>query len=228
MHRPGSLLLLVSLAACGADEHVPPGSPDAALPVDAVPPDAAPALAFVAGPTLTMAPNPEVPLAGRLELATSRPTRVMITIDRPGGTFAVQLDDLASEHVLPVLGFRPDTTHAVTVTVTAADGESLAAAPFEVVTAPLPAGFPTFTVGTVTPGAMEPGVTIFPADRYLVILDEDGQVTWYADTTQFPGDVQRTPEGTLLFLLANRRGAVEMDMLGTVIRRWHPSNRSIG
>jgi hypothetical protein len=94
------LVLAGALAACGDNGSA---APDAALP-DAAP-DAAVPLAFVTGPTFTLAPNPSTPLAGRLELSTNRPTRVSLAISDADRAFTVELGARSAAHVAPVLGF---------------------------------------------------------------------------------------------------------------------------
>src|SRR6185436_399183 len=223
------LAAAVAFGACG-DNGSGPGTPDGAL-FDAAP-DAAVPLAFVSGPTFTLAPNPSTPLAGRLELATNRPTRVALAISDPDRAFTVdlgaQLGARATAHVAPVLGFRPATAHLLTVTVTDDSGEVLTAPPIAVTTAALPAGFPTFTANRLAPAQIEPGVTLTAQSRYAMAIDDAGKVVWYSNLGEGMEDVRRLGNGHLLINLGNHIAAVEIDVLGNELRRWHAARSTPG
>jgi hypothetical protein len=217
------LVLAGALAACGDNGSA---APDAALP-DAAP-DAAVPLAFVTGPTFTLAPNPSTPLAGRLELSTNRPTRVSLAISDADRAFTVELGARSAAHVAPVLGFRPGTAHLLAVTVTDDAGGVLAAPPIAVTTAALPAGFPTFTANRIAPAQIEPGVTLTGASSYVMAIDDAGRVVWFTDLGEGAEDVRRLDDGNLLINLSNHIVAVEIDVLGNELRRWHAARSSSG
>jgi len=67
---------------------------------------------------------------------------------------------------------------------------------------------------------METGVTLFPSRGVLVIVDDTGEVVWYHERRGV-GDSRRISNRNLLFLTGG--DAVEMDMLGNVVQKWHPS-----
>jgi arylsulfate sulfotransferase len=213
-----------ALAACGDNGAGP--APDAALP-DAAP-DAAVALAFVTGPTFTLAPNPSTPLAGRLELSTNRPTRVALAISDADRAFTVELGARGAAHVAPVLGLRPATAHLLAVTVTDDAGEVLAAPPIAITTAALPAGFPTFTANRIAPAQIEPGVTLTGAGSYAMAIDDAGRVVWFTDLGEGAEDVRRLDDGNLLINLSNHITAVEIDVFGSELRRWHAARSTQG
>ncbi|MBW1769221.1 MAG: aryl-sulfate sulfotransferase, partial [Deltaproteobacteria bacterium] len=100
----------------------------------------------------------------------------------------------------------------------------------EVTTEPLPQDFPVISV-TSTPELMEPGVTLFEAAGYLVAVNETGEVVWYHRiqffNPSFDRDVRRMSNGNLLLLLA-RRKMLELDMLGNIVRIWHPAGSTNG
>lgn len=182
-------------------------------------------------PTLIMAPNGHTPLTGLLELATSDLSRVSITLNDGSEQNTISFDDPNTEHSLAVLGFKPDRDYIVTVLILDIDG-SLLIDPvvFQVVTNPLPEGFPEINV-TSTPHLMEPGVTLFEAGNYLIAVDEQGEVCWY-HFIQFPSgsldrDVRRMKNGNFLLMLARFR-IVEIDMLGNTVNLWHPSGSTDG
>src|SRR5687767_14157308 len=122
--------ILIALA-CACGDNVPRTPSDAQIAPDS---DAAIPLAFVTPPTLVMNPSGAAPLAGRLSLATTRPTRVQIAIADVNRMFTIDPPGLAADHTLPVLGFRPGNAHVVTVTVTDEHGESLVAPAIDVTT----------------------------------------------------------------------------------------------
>jgi arylsulfate sulfotransferase len=221
-------VLLAALCGCGDNHAGPADAPPA--PVDA-PADAAP-LAFTRGPIFTLAPNASTPLAGQLALATNRPTRVALTLRDPERTQVIDParvgDGLAAEHTVPVLGFRPATTHTLAITVTDAAGESLAASDLEVTTAALPADFPVFTTHRIAPDQTEPGVTLTGLTHYVMAIDDTAHVVWFSDRGEGAEDVRRLANGHLLINLSNHIVSVEIDFLGNEIRRWHAASSTPG
>jgi len=182
-------------------------------------------------PTLIMAPNASTPLAGLLELETSGLSRVSITVSDGIDQSTIDFEEFNSFHSLPVLGFKPDRAYLVTVRVLDIDGiDLIEPVVFDVVTDPLPEGFPEFSV-TSTPELMEPGVTLFEAAGYLIAVNEIGEVVWYHDIQFFvpflDRDVRRMNNGNLLLLLP-RDKIVELDMLGNTVNLWHSSGSSDG
>src|SRR5262245_36590774 len=117
------------------------------------------AVSILTGPTLTRASG--APLAGLLQLSTDLPTRVSVAVRDGSNTWQRTFFDYATNHSLPLLGFKPGRTNAVTVTVydaarnSAAGAESLA-----FVTSKLPSSVPHPTVLKSDPSRMEPGYTL--------------------------------------------------------------------
>lgn len=208
---------------CGDDLEV---ARDAAIDTDAAVDAPALPLAFVDGPTISLASA--APLTAQLTLTTSRPTRVSIAITDAERSFTITRPALGTAHTLPVLGFRADTVHAVVVTATAEDGEAITAAALEVVTAPLPAGFPVFTTDRVVPAQIEPGLTLTGIRSYVVAVDDLGTVVWFVDTGRGPSDIRQLPSGNLLVSYRDLTGGAEIDVSGNVLRQWHTSNTSAG
>ena len=62
----------------------------------------------ISGPTLTMNPNGNTPLAGVLELETDVPVRVVLTVSEGGDAHQIGFPDAAQQHHLPVLGLKPE------------------------------------------------------------------------------------------------------------------------
>lgn len=182
-------------------------------------------------PTLIMAPNAGTPLAGLLELQTSDLSRVLLTVSDGSDEWSKDFEEFNSKHSLPVLGFKPDTAHTVTVRVLDIDGiDLIEPVVFDVFTDPLPEGFPEISVTSI-PELMEPGVTLFEAAGYLIAVNEIGEVVWYHRIPFFAPfldrDVRRMNNGNLLLLLP-RDKIVELDMLGNIVNLWHASGSSDG
>jgi hypothetical protein len=223
-HRGAALAAVLStlLLGCGDNRAL---TPDAAMTSDAAP-DAAVPLAFVDGPTITLAPL--APLTGKLVVSTNRPTRVNVAVTDPNRSFTIDLPELAAEHTLPVLGLRAATVHAVTVTVTDEAGELLTAAPLEVTTDALPADFPAYTIDRLVPAQIEPGLTLLGLRSYVFAIDEDGEVVFYFTTPREPVDLRRLPNGHFLMSYRDMIGAGEIDVFGNEVRSWYPANTSAG
>ena len=79
---------------------------------------------------------------------------------------------------------------------------------------------------------MEPGVTVLSLIRWsgvkpdakwgaLVAYDAEGDVVWYYKGAEFLDEARLLPNGHLLTLYSDEGQMLEMDMLGTIVRRWH-------
>jgi len=177
-------------------------------------------------PVFIMAPNPSTPLAGLLELGTSGLSRVSVVVSDGIDEVNKDFEEFNTDHSLTVLGFKPERNYTVTVRVSDLEGtELIEPVVFEVSTGPLPEDFPVISV-TSTPELMEPGVTLFEAGGFLIIVNDIGEVVWYHRIQFFAPnldrDVRRMNNGNLLLLLPRFR-IVELDMLGNPVSIWHPS-----
>lgn len=208
------LLGTPALAAQGFEK--PPTVPDT------VPP------AFVVFPSLVPNANPGAPLAARIFLETDELSCVEIAI-KDGQRAWTQLAEprFRRNHVVPVLGVRPDRDHSILVTVIdAAGNKRFHPVPLDFNTPPLPPDFPDLHVLTSQPDRMEPGVTLMNItrsrfdDAYLVIVDREGEIIWYFQTPDFTGDARRISSGNFLYL-HGRYGIVELDMFGDKVNEWH-------
>jgi len=198
---------------------------------------------FTSEPLLTMAPNPNTPLAGLLEFETDEPTSVSIVITETTGTNSsftrglfdsstIEFNGLSTEHSLPLLGFTPDTSFTLQITISDAFGNQTQFAQQLLINiAPLPEDFPPIEV-TSNPEKMEPGVTLFDVagnganssfGRAIIAVNESGEVIWYHKPPGGVSDVRMLPNGNLLFINDPqvRTEILEMDMLGNTINRWH-------
>ena len=143
--------------------------------------------------------------------------------------------DLATEHSVAVLGFRPDRGHVVEVSARDEAGNTSASTSLDFETQPLPGDFPSIKLAVSRPEQMEPGVTLFALMRWpdeaaeeddfglVLAVDEEGEVVWYRRTNHIFEDPHRISTGNMVQLVGQNR-IQETDMLGNVVAEWHASN----
>lgn len=191
---------------------------------------AAPALTILSGPFFTQATN--APLAGTLSLTTDDDSRVSISVSDGTSTWRRNFYDYGAAHAVPLLGFRPDRTNVITVTVfDKLRNSATAPAPLVFTTAPLPADFPTSVLLTNQPDKMEPGFTLFrivnrnTKRAYVTVIDNSATVVWYS-TIPTTSDVRQLANGDLFIPLVTN--FVEINMLGNPVNSWNvPTNLTI-
>jgi hypothetical protein len=192
------------------------------------------ALTVVSGPSFSPAAN--APLAGVLAVSTDTDSQVSVSVSDGIGTWQRDFFDYGTNHSLTLLGFKPNRTNQITVTVQDKYRNTFTSTnlpPF--VTAPLPADMPTITLLTNNPAQMEPGYTLFRVQNnttlgaYVIIVDNSGQVVWYGvASTQgggfgpipTPTDVQQLTNGNLFFPETDQAGFAEANMLGQTVMTW--------
>ncbi len=229
LHLRHLLILLgmaFAVAACHEENHTPSGGSEG---TGSDLSSEAPTITF--GPVFTLAPNPNTPLAGLLELATDELTTVEVSIINGVNNQIILFQDFGINHSLPVLGFRPGHNYTIQVKVIDQTGaETTHGENIFVTTAPLPKDFPPIHVES-TPENMEPGVTMFNVGgnganssfgTAIVIIDEVGEVVWYHRPGSGVSDVRRLSNGNIIFINTNTRANVtEIDMLGNITNEWH-------
>jgi arylsulfate sulfotransferase len=171
----------------------------------------------ISSPILTMDPKNATPLAGVVEFETDVPVQASLTISNGGESRTVTFP-AATVHYLPVLGLKPDRTYNVDVELIP-DG---LVASLQATTGPLPADFPTIVTTVSNPALMEPGYTFIncmtrertdPRPLYTVVVDNMGEVVWYASRCMVA--VKVLPTGKILrrFTNAGVESARESDFL---------------
>ena len=101
------------------------------------------AVTILSGPSFTPATN--APLAGLLQLTTDVDSRISVLVSDGTGIWERDFYDYATTHSVPLLGFKPDQTNQILVTVYDKDRNAYTAPQLlTFVTAPLPANFPTY------------------------------------------------------------------------------------
>jgi hypothetical protein len=163
-----------------------------------------------------------------LNLATDVDSRVGILVDDGHETREHYFFDYGTTHSLPLLGFKPDRTNVITLTVFDRQRNAITAdQPIIFVTDPLPNDFPDLLLLQTDPAAMEPGYSLFivnvfgapgsTSQYYAVIVDAFGQVVWY--NTPPPGFDIRQLKNADLFVTSSTN-FVEFNLLGQTIESW--------
>lgn len=164
-------------------------------------------------------------------MTTDVNSRISVLIS--DGTNAWERDfyDYATTHSVPLLGFKPNQTNLIQITVLDKERNAFIAPQLlRFVTAPLPTNFPTANVLTCQPSMMEPGYMLFIVGRtsvtstYLTVMDNFGNVVWYGkDPAPGPVDVRQIADGDLFLQEAGTgNNFIEMNMLGQIVRTWLP------
>jgi arylsulfate sulfotransferase len=179
------------------------------------------ALTVTNGPFLLQ--TNKAPLACKLLLSTDVDSRVSVQIVAGSESWRKDFYDYSTTHSLILPGFKPNRTNVVTVTLHDRYRNLLTLpTPLTFQTTPLPSDFPPITLRTNQPARMEPGYTLFRAQNngskaYMIIVNNQGQVVWYSDTSSNV-DVRQRPNGNLFFF--NALTFFEMNLFGEVVATW--------
>ena len=180
------------------------------------------AVTILSGPSFTRATN--APLAGVLQLATDVETRVSVSVSDGTNVWQRRFYDYATTHSVPLLGFKPNRTNEITVTVyDRYQNPVTAAQPLVFITNPLPSNFPNIVLLQSQPDRMEPGYTLFNVMMknstywYVAIVDSSGEVVWYNGAPS-TADVRRLDNGDLFMPWTTN--FVEMNLLGQIVNSW--------
>jgi hypothetical protein len=183
--------------------------------------------------SLQLIPNAMNPLSVTVTFSTDEPARWVLEIeDTISGRLRTVTPDLplATEHAVPVLGLRPAREHVLRLSAVDAAGNVGEAEPLLFETAPLPDDFPPLTYLGGDPAKMEPGFTLFNILNWsdvlnwglLLIVDSRGEVVWYHRANQTLVEALRTRDGTILAVIGEYNGIIEVDMLGNLLHAFLP------
>jgi arylsulfate sulfotransferase len=187
------------------------------------------AVTILSGPSFTPATN--APLTGLLQLTTDVDSRISVLVSDGTGIREKDFYDYTTNHSMPLLGFRPNQTNQILVTVYDKErNASTAPQLLAFVTAPLPADFPVYTVLTNEPDMMEPGYFLFMmANRggdhvnYIAVMDNSGNVVWYSTITPSDAEARQLDDGNLFIEQQTpSNNFVEINMLGQTVRTLYP------
>ena len=192
-------------------------------------PFCASAVKITAGPTFTLAPT--APLAGTLWVTTDVASRVSVSVNDGQGTWGRDFFDYGTVHSVPLYGFKPGRVNAITVTVhDRARNQFTATPPLAFVTAALPADFPVLKLLVSNPAQMEPGYTVFigannnTTVRYMMLVDNQGQVVWYSSSSSVPNLEEVRPWDNGNFFLPLSTNFAEINLLGQTVHSWGVPN----
>ncbi|MDX1980020.1 MAG: aryl-sulfate sulfotransferase, partial [Bryobacteraceae bacterium] len=193
--------------------------------------------------TVEKNPNPSVPLAAVVKYPSTLGTRAEIEVSDGERRFTLRYDGAyPPDKGLPVVGMRPGRRHQLSLRVFNAAGKASRPEVLEYTTPPLPADvneFPPLKVTIRKPAKMEPGFTLFSPRRagkepafgarygMLVAVNDRGEVVWYYRTDSRISDLERRPNGNILYVTQDFR-VVEIDLLGNVVHQWYAARRPQG
>ena len=156
-----------------------------------------------------------------LQVSLTSPARVYVEYDNPqAGRYRTAPSEPATEHTIPIVRLRPETTYDYTIF--AAAGQDRPAAGGRFTTGRLPprlAAMPARVRGRSTQPLILSDYLRGDGWTYLLFWDETGSVVWYYHAPTFlRKTVKQSPGGTL-FVLEN--GSItEITPLGEVVTRF--------
>ena len=159
-------------------------------------------------------------LIAEVRVSLTGAARVFVEYDNPqAGRYRTPLSEPGTEHVIPIVRLRPETTYDYTIFVA---GRGTSAARGRFTTGGLPPPLATVPV-RVTGRSSQPLILADyrrPGESaHLVFRDETGSVVWYSLEPQpyLVAPVDRLPGGNLIFLDGGY--LTEMTPLGEVVNR---------
>jgi hypothetical protein len=175
---------------------------------------------------------PQNVLAAVVRFESSEPVRARVRVTGPRHRFTVRERQEQRDHVVPILGLRPDSEYRFTVEL---GSDSDAASPVTFTAGSLPPDLPSIEITNSTPSDTARGWTLFSATRrmdppaapgedapnlgYLMAVDRTGQVVWYHVAPSPIADARVLANGNILYEY-NNLAAREIDALGNVVREW--------
>lgn len=197
---------------------------------------------FRARPKLTPNPSRRVPLAAVLEFETAQAVAAHVEVIDGDARRTLRFGDKPqTKHRLPILGLKPGREYRFELVLRNGAGQTANdAGRFEYATPALPIDFPPLKTVTSQPARMEPGITMFNVFQwindvaneglgYIVAVDTAGDVVWFYRADHPISDVKRLRNGNILYMRQHRvhpwTAAVEIDMLGNVVRGWYAGKR---
>lgn len=184
-------------------------------------------------------------LAYMLTVDTDEPTTVSVQVTPDDTTvtpWTVQgPTPAAKQNNVIIAGLRASSHYTLEVTVTDAGGRTAVDDSQAIDTDALPTDMPPITVVKSDPTQMQPGFTLFDifswlpsggtdnTSGWLVMVDEEGKVVWYAHTPNRPEDSRLMPDGNIGYSYAGEdpndssketAGFIELDGMSEVNKQW--------
>ncbi len=207
---------------------------------------------FTKAPSVVQNSNQAAPLAAVLSFQVSRPVSTLVKITDGQHSWKLSFDKAKKpSEGLPLIGFRPDREHTITVHATDESGEKLSSEKLVYRSSKLPedpALFPKIVATTHLAENIEPGFRLLNPRRrvpqgaqltdeqqlrfgesfgMLLMVDAEGTPVWYYHTDSRIAGFTYRETGSILFVTADFR-LVEIDLLGNVIRSWVAGQRPQG
>lgn len=211
-----------------------------------------PSLEFTQHPIILNNPNSAAPLAAIVTFRTDEPVQTAITATSEVNEFSLSYPTSSNPSKgLTVVGFRPDQSYRLTVTIRDADGNEARSEPIEFHSAGLPthpAEFPGIQVGRIDTERAEPGYRLFNPRRripratqlgnaeemrfgesfgMLVMVDTEGNPIWYYQTDSRIAGFSYQSNGHIFYVTADFR-LVEIDLRGNTVNSWYAAQRPQG
>lgn len=220
MIRDLRLVALALLLGCPNKDKDDPGDTDAPDTGDTdTGPDTS---AFATGPTIV--DNTTAGLTAWLDVSFDAPLAVEVQISNDDRTWTIDSPAALAHHVL-MLGFRPETTHAIVVRARDAGGTVVAEQALSHTGAPLPADFFTWELAVSTPERMEPGATLVAFGDYLTFIDPQGFPVWFVPIQGAVHEATVLANGNLI-VVVNRTNVLEFDLAGSLVTQWRAARTS--
>ncbi|WP_413431093.1 aryl-sulfate sulfotransferase [Crateriforma spongiae] len=208
-------------------------------------------LKFIKSPIVEQNPNPAAPLAAVLSFEANKEVTATVEITDGEHCWDVSFDKRKTADHLPLIGFRPDRKHRLSIRIKDADGNTASAdgLTFKAPSIPDdPALFPRIETKTTRKDKVEPGFRLLNPRRrvpqgaqlddeqqrrfgesfgMLLMVDQEGTPVWYYQTDSRIAGFDYRHDGHILFVTADFR-LLEIDLLGNVTRSWYAAERPQG
>lgn len=133
-------------------------------------------------------------------------------------------------HKVPVVGLRASRSYEFVLTVSDLAGNEVTTEVLPFQTQALPDDFPPLRFLGSQKERMQPGLTLFNVLDWadiqgrgmLVVVDDSGEVVWYYPASAPLVESLRTPDGTILSIIGEYDGIVEIDVMGSLLDWWKP------
>ena len=179
-------------------------------------------------------PNPKVPLAWLCTFKTDVPAQARVALHNGRETQVLPTStEWLTEHEVVVLGVRPGHEQKLAIKAVDAEGHEAKPAYLKWDVAPLSREMPKLEVYQSKPTLMEPGITFIPCNRWvndgkldenfgaILGLNAHGDVVWSYQADHTVAEVKPLSNGNLLIHYGREGHILEIDRLGTTVRRWY-------
>jgi arylsulfate sulfotransferase len=192
-------------------------------------------LTFTQEPRLALNPTGRTPSTAVIELATSAPTTISLSLRNQDCKKSIDFTRAVTEHRIPVLGLLPYSDAEVEITLKGENGDTLQQT-FHLTTPPLPDAFPNLDVRCCEAKRREPGYMITTVGRApraikitspfeaVIALDQKGAPAWYYLSEVCLMAAVPTERNTL-FLMTTDGRIREINYLGETIAEWYSAPR---